>query len=78
MRMYEEFHEPGPTSTCCSASFVPPGQSGMQDIDDAIDNLFEHPNVGPFIARRLIQRLVTSNPSPEYIRAGRGGVRQQR
>jgi uncharacterized protein (DUF1800 family) len=32
-----------------------------------LDALFNHPNVGPFIARRLIQRLVTSNPSPAYI-----------
>jgi uncharacterized protein (DUF1800 family) len=40
---------------------------GMADISDALDNLFNHPNVGPFIARRLIQRLVTSNPTPEYI-----------
>jgi uncharacterized protein (DUF1800 family) len=39
----------------------------MQDVESAIDNLFQHPNVGPFIARRLIQRLVTSNPSPAYI-----------
>ena len=39
----------------------------MQDVEDAIDNLFNHPNVGPFIARRLIQHMVTSNPSPGYI-----------
>jgi uncharacterized protein (DUF1800 family) len=39
----------------------------MQDIEAAIDNLYRHPNVGPFIARRLIQRLVTSNPSPAYV-----------
>jgi hypothetical protein len=37
------------------------------DLDNAHDNVFFHPNVGPFIARRLIQRLVTSNPSPGYI-----------
>ena len=37
------------------------------DIDNALDNLFNHPNVGPFIGRRLIQRLVKSNPSPAYI-----------
>ena len=43
------------------------GQSGQQDLEDALDNLFAHPNVGPFIAIRLIQRLVTSNPSPEYV-----------
>ncbi len=37
------------------------------DIEAALHILFEHPNTGPFIARRLIQRLVTSNPSPQYI-----------
>ncbi|MEL7373550.1 MAG: DUF1800 family protein, partial [Pseudomonadota bacterium] len=38
----------------------------------AIDNLFNHPNVGPFIGQQLIQRLVTSNPSPAYVeRVGR-------
>ncbi|CAH0995618.1 hypothetical protein EMA8858_01742 [Emticicia aquatica] len=40
---------------------------GEQDIQDALNIIFNHPNVGPFIARRLIQRLVTSNPSPAYI-----------
>ncbi len=41
--------------------------AAMADLNAAIDNLFNHPNVGPFIGRLLIQRLVTSNPSPEYI-----------
>ncbi len=45
-----------------------PGRDGMKDVQDALDNLFNHPNVGPFIARRLIQRLVKSNPSKRYIR----------
>ncbi len=40
---------------------------GMADINEALDNLFNHPNVGPFIGKLLIQRLVTSNPSPEYV-----------
>jgi len=35
----------------------------------ALDKLAGHPNVGPFIGRQLIQRLVTSNPSPDYVRA---------
>jgi hypothetical protein len=39
----------------------------MQDITDAVNHLFNHDNVGPFIAKRLIQRLVKSNPSPQYI-----------
>jgi uncharacterized protein (DUF1800 family) len=34
----------------------------------ALDTLANHPNVGPFIGRQLIQRLVTSNPSPQYVR----------
>jgi uncharacterized protein (DUF1800 family) len=66
MRMYQAFHEPGPKNLL-RGKFVPPGQPGMRDVEDAIDNLFEHPNVGPFVARRLIQRLVTSNPSSAYI-----------
>jgi uncharacterized protein (DUF1800 family) len=37
------------------------------DIKIALDTLFNHPNVGPFIAFRLIQQLVTSNPSPAYV-----------
>jgi uncharacterized protein (DUF1800 family) len=46
---------------------IPPGQSGAQDLDAALDNIFAHPNVGPFLAQRLIQRLVTSNPSAAYV-----------
>ncbi len=37
------------------------------DLKVALDTLFNHPNVGPFISRQLIQRLVTSNPSPAFI-----------
>ena len=45
------------------------GQSStMADLKLALDTLFDHPNVGPFIGRQLIQRLVTSNPSPAYVR----------
>ncbi|MFK7958419.1 MAG: DUF1800 family protein [Lysobacterales bacterium] len=46
---------------------LPAGQTPQQDLTMALDTLFNHPNVGPFLARRLIQRLVTSNPSPAYI-----------
>jgi uncharacterized protein (DUF1800 family) len=47
-----------------------PGNTGtatMADVEMAVDHLFHHPNVGPFIGRLLIQRLVTSNPSPAYV-----------
>lgn len=37
------------------------------DVKTALDAIFNHPNVGPFIGRQLIQRLVTSNPSPAYV-----------
>jgi len=43
------------------------GTAGMADVNAAISNLFNHANVGPFIGRQLIQRLVTSNPSPDYV-----------
>ena len=46
---------------------LPAGQTAEKDLADALDNIFNHPNVGPFIGRQLIQRLVTSNPSPAYI-----------
>jgi uncharacterized protein (DUF1800 family) len=46
---------------------LPANQSIQQDLDGAIDILFQHPNVGPFLATRLIRALVTSNPSPAYI-----------
>ena len=36
-------------------------------LNTAIDTLFNHPNVGPFISKQLIQRLVESNPSPAYV-----------
>jgi uncharacterized protein (DUF1800 family) len=36
-------------------------------LEKLLDNVFYHPNVGPFLAKQLIQRLVTSNPSPAYV-----------
>jgi len=46
---------------------LPAGGTAQSDLDAALDNIFAHPNVGPFIARHLIKRLVTSNPSPAYV-----------
>jgi uncharacterized protein (DUF1800 family) len=48
-------------------SSLPAGQPPAQDLADALDNIFNHPNVGPFIARGLIQRLTASNPTPAYV-----------
>ena len=66
MIMYPFWHEPG-EKTILGNYTIPDGQTGMEDINDAIDHLFNHDNVGPFLAVRLIQRLVKSNPSPQYI-----------
>src|SRR5262249_14026850 len=46
---------------------LPAGQSVEQDLEAVLDNVFQHANVPPFIATRLIRSLVTSNPSPAYI-----------
>jgi len=46
---------------------VPDGQSAYTDLTFALDNIYGHPNVAPFISKQLIQRLVTSNPSPAYV-----------
>ena len=43
------------------------GQTGDVELPQAIDALFNHPNVGPYLARELIHNLVTSNPSPAYV-----------
>ncbi len=46
---------------------IPAGTPAPQALQTALDTLFNHPNVGPFFGRQMIQRLVTSNPSPAYI-----------
>ena len=46
---------------------LPPGQSAQQDLNAAIDNIFNHSNVGPFISRQLIQKLVTGSPGAAYV-----------
>jgi len=63
---YPEFHEDG-AKTIVTGRELPAGQGAWKDLRDTLDTLFEHENTGPFVARRLIQRLVTSNPSPGYI-----------
>ncbi len=66
MQMYEDWHEQGP-KYLLDGYVIPDGQTGMEDVEDAVNHLFNHPNVGPFLAKRLIQRLVKSNPTPQYI-----------
>ena len=46
---------------------IPAGTTAVQSLNTALDILFAHPNLPPFIARQLVQRMVTSNPSPAYV-----------
>lgn len=58
-------HETGASTFL--GSTVPAGTDGVAHLKAALDIIFAHPNVAPFISRQLIQRLVTSNPSPAYV-----------
>ncbi len=66
MAMYDEWHEQG-EKFLLNDFVIPDGQTGMEDVEMTIHHLFMHDNVGPFIARRLIQAMVKSNPTPDYI-----------
>ena len=66
MLAFPEHHDTG-AKTLLNGMTLPAGQTQDQDLKDALDLLFNHQNTGPFIARRLIQRLVTSNPTPAYV-----------
>ena len=46
---------------------IPANTDGTTALKTALDTLFNHPNVGPFFGKQMIQRLVTSNPSPAYV-----------
>jgi uncharacterized protein (DUF1800 family) len=65
MFCYPARHETGASSFLTVN--VPAGNDGPGALKQVLDGLFAHPNVGPFIGRQLIQRLVTSNPSPAYV-----------
>jgi uncharacterized protein (DUF1800 family) len=74
MKIWDAYHDCDPktllggfTTPARTPSAGNTGTAGMADIDAAVTNLFNHPNVGPFLARLLIQRFVTSNPSHDYI-----------
>lgn len=65
MTQVDSRHETG-GATFLGAT-VPAGLNGAQSLNAALDIIFAHPNVAPFICRQLIQRLVTSNPTPAYV-----------
>ena len=63
---YAAEHDSG-SKTLLNGYVAQAGVTPQQDLNNALDNIFNHPNVGPFVARLLIQHLVKSNPSPAYI-----------
>lgn len=82
MQNYPLFHEVSPKYDDLNLNEIPKSilyrdttngyiftgaSTGEASLKIALDTLFNHPNVGPFIGRQLIQRLVTDNPSPGYI-----------
>jgi uncharacterized protein (DUF1800 family) len=71
MRMQASWHDFSQKTLLDGSTLGPFEQSsegGIAEINAFLDHLFEHPNTPPFIARRLIQRLTVSNPSPAYIK----------
>jgi uncharacterized protein (DUF1800 family) len=66
MKPFNNYHDFG-AKVLFGDQHISADKSPEQDIDAALDILFAHPNVAPFISKQLIQRLVTSNPSPAYV-----------
>jgi uncharacterized protein (DUF1800 family) len=80
MVVNEAQHDTG-SKTLLNGVVLPAGQKTAPDLDDAIDNIVDDPNIGPFICKQLVQHLVTSNPTPAYVARiasvfnGSGGAR---
>jgi uncharacterized protein (DUF1800 family) len=66
MRPVAQTHDSG-EKILLDGMVLPAGQSAEQDLAGVLANIMAHPNVAPFFARRLIQHLVTSNPSGAYV-----------
>lgn len=65
MKIYSEQHDS--TSKTLFGKSIIAGLSTEADMERALDIIFEHPNVAPFVSKHLIMRLVTSNPTPSYV-----------
>jgi len=66
MSFYTDFHDQQDRSIL-GGVLVPGAESGPERMRIALDAIFNHPNTAPFVAKQLIQRFVTSNPSPGYM-----------
>ena len=66
MESWQAWHDTG-AKVIVNNTPIPGGLAADAELDMALDVLANHPNVGPFIGKQLIQRLVTSNPTPAYV-----------
>jgi uncharacterized protein (DUF1800 family) len=66
MQPFENEHDTT-SKVLLNGTTLPAGQTALQDLNGALDNIFNSPNVGPFVGTQLIQHLVTSTPSPAYV-----------
>ena len=66
MLPFQSFHDTEP-KTLLNGLTTPANQGARADLEMALDNIFNHSNVGPFIVKQLITRLITSNPTPAYV-----------
>ena len=67
MESFDAYHDTS-QKTLLDGYLIPIGGTAQADLDMALDHIFEHPNVGPFLAVRMIRHFVTSNPSSQYVR----------
>jgi uncharacterized protein (DUF1800 family) len=80
MVAWEPNHDSG-AKKLLGSMVLPANQTAAADLEGVLDNLFYHPNIGPFVCRNLIQHLVKSNPTPDYLKRvvdafnNTGGVR---
>jgi uncharacterized protein (DUF1800 family) len=65
MVAFESNHDTG--SKTFLGQTVAAGQATGQELDSVLTIIFNHPNMPPFVAQQLIEKLVTSNPSPQYV-----------
>lgn len=66
MQAFSEYHS-SEQKALLNNEVIPPGYGPEESLKIALDNLFNHDNVAPFISKQLIQRLITSNPTPQYV-----------
>ena len=64
---FEDHHDKGPKRMLGGRLDLPAGGAAIDEVRAAIRMLVEHPNTPPFISKQLIQKLVTSDPTPAYV-----------